>query len=85
MKKIVTLSLAMAFVLGAAPIFAASTMEMVGPCVKPAYNTNDPNAVRNYESCMAEYLKAMKMTGTDREMAIERAESAMRDHERLKR
>jgi len=83
MHKIVTLSLALAFILGAAPLFAAS--EMVGPCIRPVYNAGDPNAVRNYESCMAEYLKALKLTGAERQMALDRAESAMKEHEELKR
>ncbi len=73
MKKIVTMCLATAFVLTAAPIFAA---DLSNPCVRPE-NTNDPNATRNYEACMAEYNRSLSLTGRDREMAVERARSIM--------
>jgi len=82
MKKMLSLCFVVAFVLGGAPVFAA---DPENPCVKPAVGDTNPNGQRNYESCMAEYDKSLKLTGKDRDEALARAKSIMNDTENLEK
>lgn len=79
MSKNIVLALAVALMMFAAPAFAQTATD--NPCgLKPDKST-DVNLLERYEECMAEYSKAQKLTGEEREKAMLKAKAALEARE----
>ena len=79
MKKNITLTLAAALMLFAAPAFAQMALE--NPCGPTPAKSMDVTTVERHEACMAEYEKAKTLTGAEQEKALAKAKAVLEARE----
>ncbi len=77
-KNILALCLS-AFMFAAASSAFADTAIPESPCTKPKTDNVNTNDMKNYESCMAAFIKSQQAGIANHEAALKKAEAAMED------
>ncbi len=78
-KSILALALSALMFVAASSAFA-DTAVSENPCKKPKTDdSSDTNDMRDYESCMAAFIRSQKAGIANHEAALKKAEAAMED------